>query len=510
MAVVPEVPTGTALLELQRVGKSFGAVRALAGVDFDVRAGEVHLLVGENGAGQSTLMNILSGVLNAYDGRLLLAGRPVTFASPHAAQRAGIATVFQELDLVPTLSVSENLFLGHEPCRWGGFVARERMRVRAQGLLERVGGRISPRSLVGDLRLGERQLVTIARALSYDVRVLILDEPTAALSEHEVEALFAVMRTLRDAGVGLVFISHRLEEIARIGDRVTVMRDGRIVAEVPADTPVPELTQLLTGRSVGEMFPSRTGLVGEIALRLEGFGRRPRRVTPSRQEPTSVDLTVRRGEIVGLAGLLGAGRTELLEAVFGAAPAGRSSGRVTVHGRATPTGAIRAAQRSGIEFVPDDRRGGGLVASRSVGQNLTLSVAGPLVRAGVVRRSRRREEVGRAIREFGIKAASADVGIDTLSGGNQQKVLIGRALLKDPKVLLLDEPTRGIDVGAKADIYRLIRTLANRGLAVVVASSEITELTCWCDRVLVMSRGRVVAEVGADADAAQVLALAAG
>lgn len=506
--MVAEIPTGTPLLELRGAGKSYGAVRALAGVDFDVRAGEVHVLIGENGAGKSTLMNILNGVLSAYEGRLLLVGRAVTFTSPHAAQRAGIATVFQELDLVPGLTVSENLFLGHEPLRWGGFVARKRMRVRARELLERVGGRISPRDPVGDLRLGERQLVAIARALSFDVKVLILDEPTAALSEHEVEALFAVMRTLRDAGVGLVFISHRLEEIARIGDRVTVMRDGRTVAEAPADTPVRELTPLLTGRSGTQLFPSRPGMVGEVVFELEGFGRRPRRVTPSRQEPVSVDLTVRQGEIVGLAGLLGAGRTELLEAVFGAAPAGRSSGRVTVGGRAASTGSIRAAQRCGIEFVPDDRRGDGLVASRSVGQNLTLSVAGPLARVGVVRGSRRREDAARAIREFGIRTASPDMGIDALSGGNQQKVLLGRALLRNPRVLLLDEPTRGIDVGAKADIYRLIRSLANRGLAVLVASSEITELMGWCDRVLVMNHGRVVSEVGADTDPAQVLALA--
>jgi ribose transport system ATP-binding protein len=504
------IPLGTPLLELRGAGRSFGAVRALDGVDFEVHAGEVHVLVGENGAGKSTLMNILSGVLSEYEGQLLLAGRPIGFASPHGAQRSGIATVFQELDLVPGLTVSENLFLGHELLRWGGLVDRKRMRARACELLERVGGKISPRSLVGDLRLGERQLVTIARALSYDVKVLILDEPTAALSEHEVESLFAVMRALRDQGVGQVFISHRLEEITRIGDRVTVMRDGRVVANVSAGTPVAELAPLLTGRSETQMFPARTGVVGDVAFGLEEFGHRPRRVTASRQEPSGVDLTVRHGEIVGLAGLLGAGRTELLEAVFGAAPAGRSCGRVTVNGRAVSTGSIRAAQRHGIQFVPDDRRTDGLVGHRSVGQNLTLAVAAPLARAGVVRGSRRREAVARAIREFGIKTASQDAGIGTLSGGNQQKVLIGRALLRDPKVLLLDEPTRGIDVGAKADVYRLIRSLADRGLAVLVASSELTELLGWCDRVLVMNRGRVVAEVGSDTDPARVLALAAG
>ena len=498
------------LLELRGAGKSFGAVRALAGVDFEVLAGEVHVLIGENGAGKSTLMNILNGVLNDFEGQLLLAGRPVRFSAPHAAQQAGITTVFQELDLVPDLTVGENLFLGHELLRRSRTVDRPRMHLLAQALLDRVGCQISPRARVGDLRLGERQLVTIARALSYEVKVLILDEPTAALSEHEVEALFAVMRTLRDQGVGLVFISHRLEEIARVGDRVTVMRDGSVVAQVPANTPVTELAPLLTGRPTTQMFPPRATRTGEVGLGLQGFGRRPRGEAASRQEPIAVDLTVRQGEIVGLAGLLGAGRTELLEAVFGAAPPGRSIGRVTVTGRPASTRSIQAAQRSGIQFVPDDRRGAGLVASRSVGQNLTLSVAGPLTRIGVIRAARRREQVTRAIREFGIRTASPDVPPDTLSGGNQQKVLIGRALLRDPTVLLLDEPTRGIDVGAKAEIYRLIRSLTERGLAVLVASSELIELTGWCDRVLVMSQGRVVAEVGPDADPAQVLALAAG
>ncbi len=499
----------TPLLQLQGAGKTFGAVRALSGVNFEVRAGEVHVLVGENGAGKSTLMSILNGVLNDYEGWLQVAGDTVRFSSPHAAQHAGIATVFQELDLVPGLTVGENLFLGHEPLRGGRLINRPQMRARAQDLLDRVGGKISPRSRVGELRLGERQLVTIARALSYDLKVLILDEPTAALSEHEVEALFAVMQKLRSQGVGQVFISHRLEEIARIGDRVTVMRDGGVVAQVPADTPVAELSPLLTGRSGTQMFPPRAARVGEEVLTLSGFGHRPRRVDSSRQEPESVDLTARQGEIVGLAGLLGAGRTELLEALFGAAPAGRTHGRAGVGGRTVPIGSISAAQRAGIQFVPDDRRTGGLVGLRTVGQNLTLAVAGPLARTGVVRRKRRREAAARAIREFGIKTASQDACIGTLSGGNQQKVLIGRALLREPKVLLLDEPTRGIDVGAKADIYRLIRGLADSGLAVVVASSELTELMGWCDRVLVMGRGRVVAEVGPDTDLAQVLALAA-
>lgn len=495
------------LLALRNTRKSFGGVHALRGVDFSVRAGEVHVLIGENGAGKSTLMNIMSGVIDGYDGEMLLAGRPVRFSSPNAAQKAGVATVFQELDLVPGLSVADNLFLGYEPCRRKFFVDNATMRRRAGQLLQRVGGRISPRAVVAGLRLGQQQLVAIAKALSAEAKILILDEPTAALPEHEVELLFDVVRRLRAQGVGVVFISHRLDEIARIGDRVTVMRDGKVVATLSADTSPADLMPLLTGRPWQEMFPPRAGATGSVRLRLTDFSYQLKRPAPDWQAPNGISMTVREGEIVGLVGLLGAGRTELLQTIYGAAPPGRSKGEILLNGAASRWGSTLSAMGRGIGFVPDDRRGSGLIPTFDVAQNLALASLTSLSTIGVVRPAKLRAAVAWAVERFGIRASSPTASILSLSGGNQQKVLIGRALLREPKLLLLDEPTRGIDVGAKADIYRLIRSLTAAGLAVLVASSELPELAGWCDRLLVLREGRVVAEVAPDTDPAVILSL---
>ena len=492
--------TTAPLLAVRNARKSFGGTEALRGVDFTVDAGEVHVLIGENGAGKSTLMNIMSGVVADYEGGMELAGVPVRFSSPHAAQKAGIATVFQELDLVPGLSVADNLFLGHEPSRRGLFLDNVAMRRSATPLLERVGGHICPRATVSDLSLGQQQIVAIAKALAADAKILILDEPTAALSTHEVELLFTVVRRLRADGVGIVYISHRLDEIARIGDRVTVMRDGAIVASVPADTPPADLGPMLTGRPPGEMFPPRQRVVGEPRLRLASFSYRPTHPTPDWRAPEEVTLTVRAGEIVGLVGLLGAGRTELLQTLYGVAPPGRQSGLIEMDGAALRSLSVRSALRRGIGFVPDDRRGSGLIPTLDVASNLALTSLSSLSTGGVVRRSRLHNAVALAVKRFGIRASSLTAAVMSLSGGNQQKVLIGRTLLRAPKLLLLDEPTRGIDVGAKADIYAIIRSLTHQGLAVLVASSELPELTGWCDRLVVLRDGRVVADLDADSD----------
>jgi ribose transport system ATP-binding protein len=509
--VQPSDPMPAPLLAMHGIGKTFDGVQALRDVDLTIRAGEVHALIGENGAGKSTLLNIMSGVINDYQGQVLLAGRPVRFSSPQVAQKAGVATVFQELDLVPGLSVAHNMFLGHEPRRGGLFVDNVTMHRRTAELLRRVGGRISPRTIVGSLRLGQQQAVAIAKALAAaEPRILILDEPTAALSAHEVELLFDIVRRLRTNGVGIVFISHRLEEVGQVGDRVTVLRDGQIVATLPASTPQAELVPLLTGRPTREMFPTRGPTGGPVRLRLTDFTYRLRRPTPEWQEPEAVDLTVHEGEIVGLVGLLGAGRTELLQSIYGAAPPGRRSGRVEVDGWPfrPRTRSIRSALLHGVGFVPDDRRGSGLVTTRNVTENLVLADLERLSSGGFVRRGRLLEAVRWAFTALGIKAAGGAAAILSLSGGNQQKVVIGRALLRKPRLLLLDEPTRGVDVGAKADIYHLVRSLTATGLAVIVASSELPELAGWCDRLVVLRRGRVAAEVPPDTDPAVILSLA--
>ena len=509
MEVQRSDPTAAPLLTMHGIGKTFDGVQALRDVDLTVRAGEVHALIGENGAGKSTLMNIMSGVINDYHGQVRLADQVVRFSSPQAAQKAGVATVFQELDLVPGLSVAHNMFLGQEPRRAGLFVDNVTMRRRTEELLRRVGGRISPRTTVGSLRLGQQQAVAIAKALAVaDPKILILDEPTAALSVHEVELLFGIVRRLRARGVGIVFISHRLEEVGQIGDRVTVLRDGQIVATLPASTSQAELVPLLTGRPTRELFPAR-GRAGEpVRLRLTDFTYRLDRPTAEWQEPEAINLTVHEGEIVGLVGLLGAGRTELLQAIYGAAPPGRQRGRVEVDGQPSGARSIRSAMVHGVGFVPDDRRGSGLVVTRNVTENLILANLKRLSSGGFVRRKRLRKAVRWAFGALGIKAASRTVAILSLSGGNQQKVVIGRVLLGEPRLLLLDEPTRGVDVGAKADIYHLVRSLTATGLAVVVASSELPELVGWCDRLVVLRRGRVAAELPPDTDPSVIISLA--
>jgi ribose transport system ATP-binding protein len=501
-----QASTPLSTFELRGIKKSYGGVHALLGVNFDVRPQEVHVLIGENGAGKSTLMNIMSGVVSSYDGTMTLSGNAVRFSSPSAAQRAGVATVFQELDLVPGLSVAANLFLGREPRR-GPLVDDRAMRTQAEAVLARVGGNISPRSLTGNLRIGQQQAVAIAKALATDAKILILDEPTAALSSREVSMLFEVMRNLRSSGVGIVFISHRLDEVESIGDRVTVMRDGSIVATVPASTPQADLALLLTGRPLHVLFPPRAETTGSVRLRLDNFGFAPKRPSADWQPPRGVSFEVASGEIVGLVGSLGSGRTELLQTIFGASPTGRSFGVVEVAECRVMRRTPRTMLRRGVGFVTDDRRGEGMVTTLSISDNLSLSSLAAHSTWGVLRRRRLRTAIDWAFDQFGIKAASPSAAMLSMSGGNQQKVVIGRALLRRPQLLLLDEPTRGVDVGAKADIYRLVRSLAQQGLAVLVASSELPELTGWCDRLVVLKEGRVVKILDATTDPSVIMSV---
>ena len=490
------------LLQLDGIEKRFGGVRALRGVDFDLRAGEVHVLLGENGAGKSTLMGVISGAVAPDAGTMRLRGETVRLATPRDAHAAGIVMIPQELDLVPGLDIASNLFLGHELLTARRTLDDARMRREARDLLRRAGVDLDPASRVASLRLGERQLVAIAKALAAEARILILDEPTASLSAAEAEHLFTVVRDLRVRGVGVIYISHRLEEVARIADRVTVMRDGAVAGQALADAPQAELVRLLVGRDFSALFPARGGATGEALLTLRRARFMPAVPRAGWQAPVDVSLSVQGGEIVGLSGLMGAGRTELLSALFGYEVRGHWEGEVLVDGRPIRLASVADARRAGLAYVTDDRRGTGLVLGHSVGRNIVMSTLRRVTPWGLVSAAAERAEVTSALDRFDVRPRLPDARVVNLSGGNQQKVVFAKELLSAPRLLLLDEPTRGVDVGAKAEIYRRLRALAATGLGVLLASSELPELLGLCDRILVMHRGVTVAsfEAGVDED----------
>jgi ribose transport system ATP-binding protein len=498
------------LVSMKGLTKHFGGVQALRGVDFELRAGEIHALLGENGAGKSTLMSILAGVTAPDSGTLKIDGTPVRFASPREAQTAGIATIFQELDLVPRLDVAANLFLGRELRKLGGFLDTAAMRREARKRLTDIELGIDVERLVGDLSIGQRQVVAIVKALSYASRVLIMDEPTAALTVGEVDRLFGIMRRLSASGVGIVYISHRLEEVPRIADRVTVMRDGRIAGETAPDAPQAEVVSLLVGRPLAELFPARPAATGKRLLHLKGAGFRPTRTRAGWQCPEAVDLDVHAGEIVGLAGVMGAGRTELLSALYGTGLAGSWHGTVEVDGRPVTLDSIRAARKVGIAFVTDDRRGSGLMLRMSVGRNLVMSVLERISPSGFMSAAREALAVAQSLGQFDIRPRNAAIAVGALSGGNQQKVVLAKEILGNPRLLLLDEPTRGVDVGAKGEIYARLGELAARGLGILVASSEMPELIGLCDRIVVLREGHSVAEFSGAVDEHSILAAANG
>lgn len=499
------------LVAMTGITKRYGGVQACQDIDLTVAAGEVHALLGENGAGKSTLMRILSGDVTDYEGRIEVGGQPRRFSGPADAQAAGIAMIHQELDLVPALSVAENVFLGRE-LRRRGRLDRAAMAAQTRELLERIGVRLEPGRPVEQLRTGEQQLVVIAKALSLHAQVLIMDEPTSALSSSEVDRLFEVTRELRRDGVGIVYISHRMDEISQIADRATVLRNGAVAATFdPRTMTTSQVVEAMVGRPVQQVFSIPDTAAGEQLLRVENLAVRPRHPRPGRRDPEGISVTVRAGEIVGLAGLLGSGRTELLETLYGVGPPGTTTGRILLGDREISPRSAGQALRQGLAFVPEDRRVAGLVLFHSVLANTVIASLGTVGRLGFVSARRERHAAQDTASQLGIKAAAVTDAVGNLSGGNQQKVVLGRVLRTQPRVLLLDEPTRGVDVGAKAEIYELLGGLASHGLGVLLASSELPELIGICDRVVVLRHGRSVAEFDtASAGEADLLAAAMG
>ncbi|MGY3236274.1 MULTISPECIES: sugar ABC transporter ATP-binding protein [unclassified Bradyrhizobium] len=486
----PGVPAGHAVLSAERVSKSFAGVKALQDVDFDLRHGEVHALMGENGAGKSTLMKILAGVHTSYDGTILVEGRAASFSGVRDAEEAGVAIIHQELNLVPELSVADNIFLGREPLIGGVLIDRRRM-IRAAGrLLARLGVSIAPDTRIAGLRVGEQQLVEIAKALSLNARILIMDEPTSALSSSECDTLFKIVRQLAREGVAIIYTSHRIEEVLELADRVTVLRDGRRVVTAPID----ELSRgaiisAMVGREMTANERGATARDGAVVLSVQGLTLDTLGPHGWRRTLHGVSFELKRGEILGIGGLLGSGRTEILESIFGVARGWRT-GSIAIDGAAVDIVSASDAYHHGVALVSEDRKERGLHLAASICDNVALPSIGALSRFGLRAFARERALAADMVRRLSVRCTGIGQEAAALSGGNQQKVVIGKWLATEPRILLLDEPTRGIDIGAKQEIYRLIFDLAAQGLGIIVVTSEMPELLLLSDRILVMCEGR--------------------
>jgi rhamnose transport system ATP-binding protein len=496
-------PIEERLVSLRGIAMRFGATRAVDGVDLDLDAGEIHGLIGENGAGKSTLMRVLAGFFDDYEGAIFIEGRETDIASPADARREGVALVHQELSLLPEFTVAENIFLGCEPGGvLPGTVSFARMRREAQRALSECGVSVDPAAKVESLSIAERQLVEIVKGVALAPRVLILDEPTSSLTIHEVQELFAILRKLALRGTAIVYISHKLDEIFAITDRVTVLRDGRKVATAPTgEWTESTLVHAMVGRDLSALFPHEPSPPGTARLEVRGL--------MSRGAFGPVSFALRSGEIVGLYGIIGAGRSELAMALFGLAPV--DGGSILLDGDEAPIRSAAAALRAGIGLVPEDRHRMGLVPMLSVSTNMSLSALPLLTRLGFVRRTAEQANVASFLRRLLLRARSPMQEAGSLSGGNQQKVVLGRALMPGPRILILDEPTRGIDVVAKAEVHGVIDSLAREGLCVLLISSEIPEILGMSDRILVMREGLIVGEAArGEATEELLVGLAAG
>jgi rhamnose transport system ATP-binding protein len=474
------------ILELEHISKKFPGVQALSDARFDVRAGEVHALLGENGAGKSTLIKIISGVHKPDTGEIRMDGQRIVFNNPREAQARGVATIYQELSLYPELTVAENIFMGHAPRGLLGGVHWGEMRRRAREILDSLQiTDLDVDAKVGGLTVGKRQRVEIAKALSLNARILIMDEPTAALTEADVQRLFAIVKLLRERGVGIIYISHRLEEVFVLSDRVTVLRDGHYVDTKPtSEVSSDELIRMMVGRTLDNLFPKLPAEIGAPVLEVHNLWRRP--------VCRGVSLTLRAGEIVGMAGLVGSGRSEFAQTVFGFTPA--HSGDILLNGKRVSIRNPGEAMKYGIAYVPEDRGTQGLIRQMRLRENVSLAILRSLNNTGFVPRGEEKTLATDSIAQLSIRAYSPEQVVNKLSGGNQQKVVVAKWLATKPKVLIMDEPTRGVDVGAKAEIHRLISELAQTGLAILMISSELPEVLGMSDRVVVMREGRIVAE----------------
>ncbi|UAN25398.1 sugar ABC transporter ATP-binding protein [Serratia ureilytica] len=488
------------VLEAEGISKQFPGVKALDKVSIKIKPGSVHALMGENGAGKSTLMKCLIGIYHPDEGSIKIKGRPVTFSDTLQALHSGISMIHQELNLVPYMTVAENIWLGREPARLG-FVNHEQLNEQTRELLARLNIKLRPETLVGELSIASQQMVEIAKAVSYNADVLIMDEPTSALTEGEVVHLFAIIRELREQGKGIIYISHKMDEIFAITDEVSIFRDGTFIACNKTENLTKQsLITMMVGRELTQMFPKFNNNIGEEVLRVAGLRRSG--------WFHDVSFSVKRGEILGVAGLVGAGRSEVMESLFGMHPA--DGGEIFIEGQAVKVDSPAKAIESGLAFLTEDRKKSGLFLVLSVVENMSIvNLSEYIGKNGFVSHVQMAKDCMAQIKKLNIKTPTMDQIINNLSGGNQQKVLIARWLLAQPKILILDEPTRGIDVGAKAEIYRLISELANRGVAIILVSSELPEILGMSDRVMVMHGGRITGILDKDdADQEKILALA--
>ena len=489
-------------IEMRGINKSFGSNQVLKDAGFLLKDGEVHALMGENGAGKSTLMKILTGVYTKDAGTIYVDGQEVSYKNPQEAEKAGIVFIYQELNVLFDLTVEENLFMGKEITKKFGICDKKAMRAKAQEVMDRMGVKIPVDAVMSDLSVGQQQMVEICKALMVDAKVIIMDEPTAALTQSETEALFEVMNGLRKKGVSIVYISHRMEEIFELCDRITILRDGSYIGtEYIKDITMDDVVQMMIGREIGERFPKRDCPIGEEVLRVEGL--------THEKLFRDVNFSVRAGEVLGVSGLMGAGRTEIMQAIFGNLPV--VSGKLFIEGKEVSIKNPREAIAAGIGFITEDRKTEGLLLEKSIAENIELANLGKVSDKNVLSKKKGEELVKRGIEEFRIKCFGPEHECGNLSGGNQQKVVLAKWIYTDPKILILDEPTRGVDIGAKKEIYNVINEMAAKGVAVIMVSSELPEVLGMSDRIMVVHEGHVTGIInGEQADQAKVMTLATG
>ena len=489
-------------IEMRGINKSFGSNQVLKDAGFVLKDGEVHALMGENGAGKSTLMKILTGVYTKDAGTIYVDGQEVSYKNPQEAEKAGIVFIYQELNVLFDLTVEENLFMGKEITKKFGICDKKAMREKAQEIMDRMGVKIPVNAVMSDLSVGQQQMVEICKALMVDAKVIIMDEPTAALTQSETEALFEVMNALRKKGVSIVYISHRMEEIFELCDRITILRDGTYIGtEYIKDITMDDVVQMMIGREIGERYPKRDVEIGGEILRVEGL--------THEKLFRDVNFSVRAGEVLGVSGLMGAGRTEIMQAIFGNLPI--VSGKLFIEGQEVSIKNPRQAIAAGIGFITEDRKTEGLLLEKSIAENIELANLGKVSKNSVLSKKKGAELVKRGIEEFRVKCFGPEHECGNLSGGNQQKVVLAKWIYTDPKILILDEPTRGVDIGAKKEIYNVINEMAAKGVAVIMVSSELPEVLGMSDRIMVVHEGHITGIIDAEtADQAKVMTLATG